>query len=94
MYASACANHAKGTLFRQNKRGVIPEDPPEECEIECQPGVDDIADDVDDDAVLQVDSEHEGSDDVDDGLLQDEELAPSTPAAEFAPTTLVRVAEL
>ena len=48
---------------------------------------DDIVDDVEDDVLLQDDFEHEGADDVDDGLLQDEELAPSTPAAEFAPTT-------
>ena len=95
VYASACANHAQGTLFRYNTRGVIPEELPEEWESECQPGVDDdIADDVDDDVLLQVDSEHEGSYDVDDGFLQDEELAPFRPAAEFARTTLVPVTEL
>ena len=73
VYASACA---QGTWFRYNTRGVIPEELPEEWESECQPGVDDdIANDVEDDALLQVDFEHEGADDVDDGLLQDEELA-------------------
>ena len=48
-----------------------------------------IVDDVEDDALLQDDFEHEGADDVDDGLLQDEELAPTTPGAEFSLTTPV-----
>ena len=60
VYASASANHAQGTLSRYNTRGVIPKEPPEEWESECQPGVDDdIVDDVEDDALVQIDFEHE-----------------------------------
>jgi hypothetical protein len=52
VYESACASHDAGTLFRSNKRGVVPEESPEEGACELQ----------------EIASEDDGDDDGDDGL--------------------------
>ena len=56
VYASVCDSYANGTLFRHNKRGIIPEQLPEDWEGDYYWLVDDdIVDDVEDDVLLHHD---------------------------------------